>query len=63
MIENTVGWFGVREKYCSLTDKPWLISQIRRSEQAEKQIEAPTVRLPHVVIVAGIPHSAQGGWI
>ena len=32
--ESTVGWFGVREKYCSLADKPWLISQIRPSEQA-----------------------------
>ena len=35
MAESTVGWFGVKEKYCSLADKPWLISQIRPSEQAE----------------------------
>jgi len=34
MAESTVGWFGVREKYYSLADKPWLISQIRPSEQA-----------------------------
>ena len=34
MAESTVDWFGVREKYCSLADKPWLISQIRPSEQA-----------------------------
>jgi len=34
MTESTVGWFGVREKYCSLADKPWLISQIRASDQA-----------------------------
>ena len=34
MAESTVVWFGVREKYCSLADKPWLISQIRSSEQA-----------------------------
>ena len=35
MAESIVGWFGAREKYCSLTDKSWLISQIRPSEQAE----------------------------
>ena len=35
MAESTVGWFGVREKYGSLADKPWLIGQIRASEQAE----------------------------
>ena len=34
MAESTVGWFGVRGKYCSLADKPWLISQIRPNEQA-----------------------------
>jgi len=34
MTESTVGWFGVREAYCSLADKPRLISQIRPSEQA-----------------------------
>jgi len=34
MTESTVGWFGVREKYCSLADKPWLISQIRPKEHA-----------------------------
>jgi len=33
MAESTVGWFGVREIYCSLADKPWLISQILSSEQ------------------------------
>ena len=32
MAENTVGWFGVREKYYSLADKPWLISQMRASQ-------------------------------
>ena len=37
MAKNIVGWFGVREKYCSLTDKSWLISQIRPSEQADSQ--------------------------
>ena len=35
MVESTVGWFGVREKYCSLADKLWLINQIRPSEQAK----------------------------
>jgi len=35
MAESTTGWFGVREKYCSLTDKPRLISQIRAAEQAD----------------------------
>ena len=35
MAESTVGWFGVIEKYCSLADKTWLISQIRPNEQAE----------------------------
>ena len=34
MAENTVDWFSVREKYYSLAYKPWLISQIRPSEQA-----------------------------
>ena len=34
MAESNVGWFGVREKHCSLANKPWLISQIRLSEQA-----------------------------
>ena len=34
MAESTVGWFGVREKYCSLADKLWLISQIQASEHA-----------------------------
>ena len=29
MTESTVAWFGVREKYRLLADKPWLISQIR----------------------------------
>ena len=33
--ESTVGWFGVREKYCSLADKTWLINQIRPSEQTD----------------------------
>jgi len=33
MAESTVGWFNVREKYCSLADKPWLISQIQASKQ------------------------------
>ena len=40
MAESTVGWFGVREKYYSLTDKPWLISQISPNEHAQKQDEA-----------------------
>ena len=35
MVESTVSWFGVREKCCSLADKPWLISQIRPNEQAD----------------------------
>lgn len=35
MAESTVSWFGVREKYYSLADKPWLINQIRPSEQAD----------------------------
>ena len=35
MAESTAGWFGVREKYCTLADKPRLISQIRADEQAE----------------------------
>jgi len=35
MAESIVGWFGMREKYCSLVDKPWLISQIRASEQVD----------------------------
>jgi len=35
MAESTVGWFGVREKYCSLADKPWIISQIRPSEPSD----------------------------
>ena len=35
MTESTVGWFSVREKYYSLADKPWLISRIRPSEQAD----------------------------
>ena len=34
MAESIVGWFSAREKYCSLADKPWIISQIRPSEQA-----------------------------
>jgi len=33
MTERTVGWFDVREKYCSLADKPWLISQIRQANR------------------------------
>ena len=36
MAKNTVGWFSVREKYYSLADKPWLISQIRLNEQAAR---------------------------
>jgi len=35
MAESTVGWFGVREKYCLLADKSWLISQIRANEQTD----------------------------
>ena len=38
MAKSTVGWFGVREKYCSLADKTWLISQIRLSERAEPRM-------------------------
>jgi len=34
MAESTAGWFGVREKYCSLANKPGLINQIRAAEQA-----------------------------
>jgi len=36
MTESIVGRFGVRKKYCSLADKLWLISQIRRSEPADR---------------------------
>jgi len=39
MAESTVGWFGVREKYYSLADKLWLISQIRPSEQANVRLQ------------------------
>jgi len=35
MAESTVDWFGVREKYCSLADKPRLISRIRAAEHAD----------------------------
>ena len=35
MAKSTVDWFDVREKYCSLADKLWLISRIRPNEQAE----------------------------
>ena len=35
MVESTVGWFDVREKYYSLTDKSWLISRIRPSEHVD----------------------------
>ena len=34
MAESTVGCFDVREKYYSLTDKSWLINQIRPNEHA-----------------------------
>ena len=44
MAESTVGWFGAREKYYSLADKPWLISQIRSSEQAASQEEKALAR-------------------
>jgi len=37
MAESTVGWFGVRKKYYSLADKPWLISQTRPSEHYYKK--------------------------
>ena len=40
MAENTIGWFGVREKYYLLADKSWLISQIRPSEQAGETVSA-----------------------
>ena len=33
MVESTVGWFGVGEKYYLLADKLWLVSQIQPSEQ------------------------------
>ena len=33
MTESTAGWFGMREKYCSLTDKPRLIGRIQTAEQ------------------------------
>ena len=31
MAESTVGWFIVREKYCSLAEKVRLISQVNRA--------------------------------
>jgi len=31
MAESTVGRFVVREKYCSLAEKIWLISQVNRA--------------------------------
>jgi len=41
MVESTIGWFGVREKYYSLADKSWLINQIRQSEQAVSLCVSP----------------------
>ena len=48
MAESTVGWFGVREKYCLLADKTWLISQIRLSEQAEEHEVANSRLIPWI---------------
>jgi len=42
MAESTVGWFGVKEKYCSLADKPWLISQIQPGKTPEYLNLLPT---------------------
>jgi len=42
MGKNTVDWFSMREKYCSLTDKSWLISQMRPSEQAVYRLKTNT---------------------
>jgi len=39
MAESTVGWFGVREKYCSLTEKIWLISQTSPNERSASQAQ------------------------
>ena len=45
MAKSTVGWFDVREKYCSLADKPWLINQIRPNEQADDRFNMVHVLL------------------
>jgi len=42
MAESTVGWFGVREKYYSLADKP--------SEQAAGRVDALLVGMKMVRI-------------
>ena len=41
MTESTVGWFIVREKYCSLAEKVRLISQVNR---AMLQVSLPTTQ-------------------
>ena len=37
MTESTVDWFIVREKYCSLAEKVWLISQANRALKLQDQ--------------------------
>ena len=37
MAESTVGWFVVREKYCSLVEKVQLISQVNMTNVSTKQ--------------------------
>ena len=51
MAESTDGWFGVREKYYSLADKPWLISQIRSSEQVALTLERIGIREDKVMMI------------
>jgi len=60
MAESTAGWFGMREKYYSLADKPWFISQIRPSEQAAPTPSVTAAALPrqlhlHLLLLLLIP--------
>jgi len=48
MAESTVGRFGVREKYCSLAEKVWLISQTSPNERDVKN----TLSVPKRAILA-----------
>ena len=42
MAESTVGWFVVREKYCLLAEKVWLISQANRPNTINQSKQHPS---------------------
>ena len=59
MAESTIDCYGVREKYCSLADKPRLINQIRAAEQADGRGALGPARVSAPTAVAPSPYTRR----